>query len=93
MDAAGAAQKENNHMEEFLNLSSGVIISVILLTTLIAILIFLILRNFWCWYYKINQRVKNQEEIIELMKKQNVILESIYTRVLKENKNKIDINV
>lgn len=30
--------------------------------------IFLILRNVNCWYWKINESLKNQEEIIRLLK-------------------------
>lgn len=33
----------------------------------IALILFLILRDLVCWYYKINHRVQNQEKIIELL--------------------------
>lgn len=32
-----------------------------------AIFIFLLLREFFCWYHKINKRVALMEEIIELL--------------------------
>ena len=77
-------------MDELLNFSLGVIITGILL----AILVFILLREFWCWYYKVNQKMKNQEEIIDLLKKQNTLLESINTRIIKdEHKKIIDLNV
>jgi hypothetical protein len=35
----------------------------------IAILLFLVLREIFCWYYKINERVDQNKEIIRLLKK------------------------
>ena len=33
--------------------------------------IFIICRELFCWYYKINKGIKNQERIIELLEKIN----------------------
>ena len=44
--------------------SSGFLI----ITIVVAIAIFIICRELFCWYYKINKRVANQEEIIRLLK-------------------------
>jgi len=35
---------------------------------IISVIIFLILREFWCWYFKINQRITNQTQTIKLLK-------------------------
>lgn len=45
-------------------------LDILLMVTLYPLLIvgiFLVCRALFCWYYKINQRVKNQERIIELL--------------------------
>lgn len=34
----------------------------------VAVLVFLVLREFVCWYFKINERIANQREIIGLLK-------------------------
>jgi hypothetical protein len=36
---------------------------------IVVIVIFLILREFWCWYWKINKRVALMEEIVRLLKR------------------------
>ncbi|KAA6323859.1 hypothetical protein EZS27_026744 [termite gut metagenome] len=40
----------------------------ILLIIAFAVLLFLLIRNIVCWYWKINQSIKNQKEIIRLLK-------------------------
>lgn len=41
----------------------------VIITILFAIIIFILIRELVCWYYKINKSIKNQEEIIRLLKK------------------------
>lgn len=41
----------------------------ILLSILIAILIFLVFREIACWYFKINQKVKLQQAMLETLLK------------------------
>jgi len=58
------------------------VISTILITVAILAVIFLILREVNCWYWKINERISLQQE-------QNSILEKILTELKNEsNKNK-----
>ena len=45
---------------------------------LIAVLVFLITRAFWCWYWKISARLEEQ-------KKTNLYLESIYKLLAQGN--------
>ncbi len=45
-------------------MDSGVILGI---TIVLSILVFLLTREFWCWYFKINKRV-------ELLNKQNDLL-------------------
>jgi len=40
----------------------------LLITFVIALLIFLLLREFWCWYWKINKLVSLQRETNELLR-------------------------
>ena len=40
----------------------------IVLLIVIFVLVFLVLREFVCWYYKVNERLENQREIIRLLK-------------------------
>lgn len=49
----------------------GVLLFLVLLIGLI-----LVFRQVFCWYWKINQSVKNQERIIELLESINNKLES-----------------
>ncbi len=51
----------NPSVEELL-IIVGIIVGVILI-------VFLILRELYCWYWKINKRIRNQEEIIRLLRK------------------------
>jgi hypothetical protein len=44
---------------------------VIIISIVIAILLFLALREFFCWYFKINEHLKKQDEIIALLKTAN----------------------
>lgn len=46
----------------------------------VAVVIFLITREFWCWYWKVN-------EMVEEMKKTNKILTSIYHNQSDNNRN------
>lgn len=41
----------------------------VLMVLLILVIIFIVCRELFCWYYKINKMVSNQEEIIRLLKK------------------------
>jgi K+ transporter len=52
-------------------------LSGLILTIIIVIIVFLVLREFWTWYWKINSLVKNQQET-------NVLLKQILN-VLKDN--------
>jgi hypothetical protein len=42
---------------------------IIILVILIFVLLFIICREILCRYWKINERIKNQQEIIRLLKK------------------------
>jgi hypothetical protein len=44
---------------------------VIIISIVVSILLFLVLREFFCWYFKINEHLKKQDEIIELLKTVN----------------------
>lgn len=41
---------------------------------IVAIIVLLILREFWCWYWKIHKRLDRQDEIIDLLKEQNRLI-------------------
>lgn len=41
----------------------------VLMILLIFFIVFIICRELICWYYKINKMVKNQDEVIRLLKK------------------------
>jgi len=41
----------------------------LILAVLVATLVFLLFRELWCWYTKQTEIVKNQNEIIRLLKK------------------------
>jgi hypothetical protein len=58
--------------------------NIIIGVIVILIILFLILRKFWCWYWKINKRVV-------LLEEQNKMLETINNNLLKnlEVNNKI----
>lgn len=57
-----------------------------LLSLIVFIVIFLITRCFWLWYFNINLRVKNQEKIIEIL--QSVSQNSKHLVELLENNTK-----
>lgn len=50
-------------------LDYGNSLTVIVVAVLIFFVIFILLREFWCWYFKINERVKLQEKQNELLLK------------------------
>lgn len=50
---------------------SGSPFLLLLIYLIFIIAIFLICREIVCWYWKINQSIKNQERIIELLEKIN----------------------
>ncbi len=43
--------------------------SSLIILVLIGLAVFLILREFWCWYYKINTMVRLQRSILETLLK------------------------
>jgi hypothetical protein len=47
---------------------SEIVVS-ILITIAVLVVIFLLLREFVCWYYKINKRIELQQETIRLLGK------------------------
>lgn len=53
---------------------------VFILVLLIALGIFLLLRAFLCWYWKIGRRIELMEEQNTLLKKQLKVLEAIRDR-------------
>lgn len=55
-------------MGQYYHESEDTLTSVII-AILFAIIIFILIRELVCWYYKINKSIKNQEEIIRLLKK------------------------
>lgn len=53
----------------------------VIITLVVIIIIFIVAREFWCWYWKINERIKQAneinkqlEEIKNLLVNENVIL-------------------
>ena len=62
MPLAAFAQYQKDSASPFLPL---------LIYLIFIIAIFLICREIVCWYWKINQSIKNQERIIELLEKIN----------------------
>jgi len=44
-------------------------ILLLVLYVAIAIVAFLLLREFWAWYFKTNESLSNQREMIRLLKK------------------------
>jgi large-conductance mechanosensitive channel len=48
---------------------------------LITFIIFLIVRSFWLWYWNINKRIDNQEEIIRLLSENNRLLRDINNNI------------
>jgi hypothetical protein len=77
----------------------------IVIAIVVSILIFLVLREFFCWYFKINEHLKKQGEIIEALVKGtgelvkeiraiNVVLQSGMDQNKEQNpEHKIDINI
>ncbi len=48
--------------------TTGVTLSAFLIGIALALAVFLIMRKFNCWYWKINERIRQNEEIIRLLK-------------------------
>jgi hypothetical protein len=48
-----------------------------LVSLAISIGIFILLRGLVLWYYKIDERIKKQDEIINLLKENNKLLERL----------------
>ncbi len=71
-------------MNEFGGLSEQVFIIGIALG--IALLIFLLLREFWCWYWKINK-------LVSLQKDTNELLEELLSSSLIETKKELALSV
>ena len=55
----------------------------VLMVLLICAIIFIVCRELLCWYYKINKKVSNQEEIIRLLK---LIADRDNSKINQENK-------
>jgi hypothetical protein len=49
-------------------------LAITIIIVIIAIVVFLLLREFWCWYMKINEMVNNQRELVDVMKNIQSIL-------------------
>jgi uncharacterized membrane protein len=62
--AADRSKRKEGVMEAF-----GFMTIIILIA--VSIVLFLVLREFFCWYFKINEHLKKQDEIIELLKTVN----------------------
>ena len=58
------------------NLGGGVLIFG-LVGLAISIGLFILLRGLVLWYYKIDERIKKQDEIINLLKENNKLLERL----------------
>jgi hypothetical protein len=57
----------------------GLVIFYIILSLFIFLIIFLLIREIMCWYWKINISVQNQESIIKLLTEINTKLENAKT--------------
>ena len=56
-----------------------------IIVLVVAFVLFLILRELNCWYWKINQR-------ISLMEEQNLLLKKIFSNLVPSSSNEIDSN-
>ena len=53
------------------------------------IVLYLVLRDVFCWYYKINERIKLQNDQIKLQQETNILLMAIGKKLFpEEEKNK-----
>lgn len=48
-----------------------------IIALLMTFIVFLVIRSFWLWYWNINKRVSNQEEIINLLSENNRLLREL----------------
>lgn len=62
--------------------------AIIISGILVVILLFLLIRELVCWYWKINYRIIKQDEICNLLVKQIKILEQINDNTKKQNKKR-----
>ena len=63
-------------------------LEIVIISVIIFFVVLMILREFFCWYYKINQRIENQERA-------NFLLERIYEKLggeLVADNKKVDSN-
>jgi len=66
---------------------TGTVIIALIISLLVFIAIFLLLREVVCWYWKINTMVKNQEITNQLLKK---IADHLETKKEPENPSKTE---
>lgn len=69
-------------------------IPILISTLAVSAIIFLICREFMCWYFKINDRIKIKEETLKTLKNIEEELKSIRTNTrAKKEENKLNIRV
>jgi|AntRauTorckE6833_2_1112554.scaffolds.fasta_scaffold21139_2 high-affinity nickel permease len=59
------------------------------ISILIVIGIFLLLREFWCWYFKLNKISKVLEEQLEEQKNSNALMQKLFKKAHRTDVNKM----
>ncbi len=54
----------------------------------VTLAVFLVLREFWCWYFKINAHLANQQKIIRLMESQDLHITDVKDLLHRKNNAK-----
>ena len=54
-----------------------------IITLIVLVCVFIGTREFFCWYWKVNQRLLAQEKIVALLTKQNELLEGKTEKAIK----------
>jgi|GEM_PF-1578816 len=75
-----------DYLAQFFNLSKAEIVFILLLVLALLFLIFLLIREFWCWYFKTTEISYFLEEISEKLSEQNKLHSKIYNQLLEINK-------
>jgi hypothetical protein len=77
----------------------GNVFSYLIIALIVIVGLFLLLREFWCWYWKINKKINLIEEQNEMLKTinnnllKNQEINNKISRLLKSSENKTDNHV